>query len=110
MQSSSWEYLNPSPKGKTRRRRVTSSPDPTDSDLSAFLDGFEHDLCPVVSNGVRTQVFPTVDDSPSTTLVEESCKPTKLQIEGVFDQSMILAMKKWWMELIKPADDVWCWC
>ena len=61
------EYLNPGPKGKMRRRRVTSSPDPTDSDPSAFLDGFEQDLCPVVSNGVDTQVFPTVDDSPSTT-------------------------------------------
>ena len=74
------EASNPGPKGKKRRRRVTSSPDPTDSDLSAFLDGFEQDLCPVVSNGVGTQVFPTS--------VEESCKPTQLQIDDVFDMSV----------------------
>ena len=40
------EASNPGP--KKRRRRVTSSPDPTDSDRTAFLDGFEQDLCPVV--------------------------------------------------------------
>ena len=71
-----WEAWNPGLRLEKRRRRMTSSPDPTDSDLSAFLDGFEQDLCPVVSDGVGTQVLPTVIQSPGTTLAEESCKPT----------------------------------
>ena len=65
---------------------VTSSPDPKDRD--AFLDGFEQDLCPVGSDGVGTQAILSADDSPGNTLVEESCKPTQLEIEGVFDMSV----------------------
>ena len=68
------EASNPGP--KKRRRRVTSSPDPTDSDFFAFLDGFEQDLCPVVLDGDGTQLDHTVIQSPDTTLVEESGKPS----------------------------------
>ena len=82
------EASNPGLRVGKRPRRVTSSPGPTDSDLSAFLDGFEQDLCPVVSDGVGTQVLPTVTQSPGTTLAEESCKPTQFEIEGVLDTSV----------------------
>ena len=48
----------------------------------------EQDLCPVGSDGVGAQATFVADDSPGTTLVEESCKPTQLEIEGVFDMSV----------------------
>ena len=67
------EASNPGP--KKRRRRVMSSPDPSDSDLS-FLDGFEQDLCSVGWDGGGTQILPTAIQSPGTTVVEESGKPT----------------------------------
>ena len=83
-----WEAWNPGLRVEKRRRRVTSSPDPTDSDLCAFLDGFEQDLCPVVSDGVGTQVLPTMNQCLGTTLAEERCKPTQWEIDGVFDTSV----------------------
>ena len=54
---------------------MTSSPDPSDNDLS-FLDGFERDLCSVKSDSGGTQILQTAIQSPDTTLVEESGKPT----------------------------------
>ena len=63
------------PGHKKRRRRVMSSPDPSDSDFS-FFDGFEQDLCSVGWDGGGTQILPTAIQSPGTTLVEESGKPT----------------------------------
>ena len=51
-----------------------SSPDKS-SDLS-FLDGFEQDLCSVGWDGGGTQIVPTAIQSPGTTVVEESGKPT----------------------------------
>ena len=71
------EASNPGP--KKRRRRVMSSPDPSDSDLS-FLDGFEQDLLSVGWDGGGTQILPTAIQSPGTTLVEESGKPTLLDM------------------------------
>ena len=89
------EASNPGLRVEKRRRRVTSSPGPTESDFSAFLDGIEQDLCPVVSDGVGTQVLPTVIQSPGTTLAEESCEPTYWKSrEFSTRQSTILAMKK----------------
>ena len=67
------EASNPGP--KKRRCRVMSSPDPSDSDFS-FLDGFEQDLCSVGWDGGGTQILPTAIQSPDTTLVAESGKPT----------------------------------
>ena len=56
------EASNPGP--KKRRRRVMSSPEPSDNDLS-FLDGFEKDFCSVGWDGGHC-----------TTVVEESGRPT----------------------------------
>ena len=50
-----------------------SSPDRSDSDLT-FLDGFEQDVCSVGWDGGADP--PIAIQSPDTTLVEESGKPT----------------------------------
>ena len=80
------EASNPGP--KKRRRRVTSSPDPTDSDRTAFLDGFEQDLCPVVQERRGTQLAPTMIQSPESTLVEESGKVSQLVVDMSVDDSV----------------------
>ena len=74
------EASNPGP--KKRRRRVTSSPDPTDSDRTAFLDGFEQDLCHVVQERRGTQLAPTVIQ------VEESGKVSQLVVDMSVDDSV----------------------
>ena len=50
------------PRTQVPRRGVVvcSSPDPTDSDRTAFLDGFEQDLCPIVPERRGTQLAPTM--------------------------------------------------
>ena len=65
---------------------MTSSPDPTDR--TAFLDGFEQDLCPVVQERRGTQLAPTMIQSPESTLVEESGKVSQLVVDMSVDDSV----------------------